>query len=100
MPADFVFTFPQWRTPMKTIVRWDHLSEFGIIPLTGESCGLGYRMLCDVTVKGKIILEKCLGIPALKPPPNGNTGSEAEPHVGSIMLAPELLVPLAVFALL
>src|ERR1019366_9556663 len=33
-------------------------------------------------------------------PPNWNTGSEAEPHVGSIMLAPELLVPIAVFALL
>ena len=33
---------------MKTIARWDHLSEFGIIPLTGESCGLGYRTLCDV----------------------------------------------------
>ena len=38
---------------MKTITRWDHLSEFGIVPLTGESCGLGYRMLCDVTAKGK-----------------------------------------------
>ena len=85
---------------MKTIVRWDHLSEFGIIPLTGESCGLGYRILCDVTAKGKIILEKCLGIPDLRLPPNWNTGSEAEPHVGSIMLAPELLVPIAVFALL
>lgn len=57
-------------------------------------------MLCDVTAKGKIILEKCLGIPDLKLPPNWNTGSEAEPHVGSIMLAPELLVPIAVFALL
>ena len=49
---------------MKTIVRWDHLSEFGIIPLTGESCGLGYRMLCDVTVKGKIILKKASASPA------------------------------------
>jgi hypothetical protein len=85
---------------MKTIARRDHLSEFGIVPLTGESCGLGYRILCDVTVKGKLILEKCLGIPDLKLPPNWNTGSEAEPHVGSIMLAPELLVPIAVFALL
>ena len=78
---------------MKTITRWDHLSEFGIVPLTGESCGLGYRMLCDVTAKGKTVLEKCFGIPDLRLPDNWNQGSEAEPHVGSIMLAPELLVP-------
>jgi hypothetical protein len=85
---------------MKTIARWDHLTEFGIVPLTGESCGLGYRILCDVTAKGKNILEKCLGISELQLPANWNTGGEAEPHVGSIMLAPELLVPIAVFALL
>jgi len=36
----------------------------------------------------------------LKLPPNWNHGSDAEPHVGSIMLVPELLVPIAVFALL
>ena len=29
-----------------------------------------------------------------------NGGDPAEPHVGSIMLSPEMLVPLAVFALL
>ena len=85
---------------MKTITRWDHLSEFGIVPLTGESCGLGYRMLCDVTAKGKTILEKCLGIPDLHLPESWNQGSQAEPHVGSVLLAPELLVPIAVFALL
>ena len=85
---------------MKTISRWDHLTEFGIIPLTGESCGLGYRILCDVTAKGIAILEKCLAVDGLKLPPNWNQGSPAEPHVGSIMLAPELLVPIAVFALL
>ncbi len=85
---------------MKTIARWDHLAEFGIVPLTGESCGLGYRMLCDVSAKGKLILEKCLGIHGLNLPPNWNQGSEAEPHVGSILLAPELLEPIAVFALL
>ena len=33
-------------------------------------------------------------------PESWNQGSPAEPHVGSIMLAPELLVPIAVFALL
>lgn len=85
---------------MKTIVRWDHLAEFGIEPLTGESCGLGYRILCDVTAKGKNVLEKCLGIPSLALPESWNRGSDRDPHVGSIMLAPEFLIPLAVFALL
>lgn len=83
---------------MKTIARWDHLSDYGIVALTGESCGLGYRVLCDVTAKGKAILEKCLGIADLRLPENWNLGSEQEPHVGSIMLAPEMLAPVAVFA--
>ena len=85
---------------MKSIARWDHLGEFGIVPLTGESCGLGYRMLCDVTARGKNVLEKCLGIPNLVLPPSWNQGSEQDPHVGSIMLAPEFLVPIGAFALL
>ena len=79
----------------------DRLSEFGIVPAHRRVArGLGYRMLCDVTAKGKVILEKCLGIPDLHLPANWNQGSEKEPHVGSILLAPELLVPIAVFALL
>ena len=78
---------------MKTITRWDHLSEFGIVPLTGESCGLGYRMLCDVTAKGKTSWKNASAFRTCNLPDNWNQGSEAEPHVGSIMLAPELLVP-------
>jgi hypothetical protein len=85
---------------MKSIARWDHLSEYGIVFLTGESCGLGYRVLCDVTAKGKNVLEKCFGIPNLNLPASWNGGSAQDPHVGSILLAPDCLIPLAVFALL
>lgn len=85
---------------MKTVVKWDDLTPFGIEPLTGEACGLMYRLLCDVTPKGKHILEKCLGIPGLTLPESWNRGSDKDPHLGSIMLAPEMLVPIAVFALL
>lgn len=85
---------------MKTIARWDHLSEFGIVPLTGESCGLAYRILCDVTAKGKNVLEKCLGVPNLNLPPSWNRGSDQDPHVGSILLAAEFMIPVGVFALL
>lgn len=57
-------------------------------------------MLCDVTEKGKRTIEKALGIANLGLPENWNRGDPGDPHIGAIMLAPELLVPLAVFALL
>ena len=85
---------------MRTINSWDELRPFGIDLLTGEACGLSYRLLCDVTQKGKKVIEKALGVTNLELPENWNRGSADEPHVGSIMLVPELLMPLAIFALL
>ena len=85
---------------MKTVSCWNDLLVYGIDPLTGEACGLMWRILCDVTAKGKNILEKCFGIPNLVLPENWNRGDTDDPHVGSIMLAPELLATIAVFALL
>jgi hypothetical protein len=85
---------------MKTIASWGDLEPYGIIPLTGESCGLGYRILFDVTEKGRRIIAKCLGVPDINLPESWNRGSADEPHVGSIMLPPEMLIPLAIFALL
>jgi len=79
---------------MKTIASWDHLRPYGINVLTGEACSLMYRLLCDVTERGKHVIEKCLSC-ELKPPENWNSGA-----IGSVMLAPEMLVPIAVFALL
>ena len=85
---------------MKTMSCWDDLRPYGIVALTGESCGLSYRILCDVTASGKTLLEKMLGITELVLPENWNRGTEDDPHVGSVMLAPEMLTPIAVFALL
>jgi hypothetical protein len=79
---------------MKTVSCWDHLRPYGIDALTGEACSLMYRLLCDITEQGKRVIEKCLSC-ELRPPENWNAGA-----VGAIMLTPEMLVPIAVFALL
>jgi hypothetical protein len=83
---------------VKTIAKWDQLSDFGIDPLTGEACSLGYRILCDLTEQGKRIVERCLSVEIQSE--NWNAGSEASPHVASILLTQEMIVPLGVFALL
>ena len=83
---------------MKTVSNWDALREFGIDPLTGEACSLMYRILCDLTAKGKQVVERCLSIQLQSE--NWNCGSQDDPHVASVMLTQEMIVPLAVFALL
>ena len=85
---------------MKTIQSWNDLSVHGVIPLTGEACGLSYRLLCDLTAAGAKIVAKMFGVPELKFAEPWNSGSSDVPHVGSIMLSPEMLTPLAVFVLL
>ncbi len=85
---------------MKSINCWNDLEPFGVIPLTGEACGLMYRILFDVTAKGRNIVAKCFGIPNVNLPEPWNCGSSEDPHVGCIMLTREMLQPLAVFALL
>ena len=85
---------------MKSIRCWDDLSAHGIIPLTGEACGLSYRILCDVTARGKKTLEKALSVAQLGLHENWNHGNADDPHVGSVMLAPDLLPFIGVFALL
>ena len=85
---------------MKTIDNWSHLLPYGIDALTGEACALSYRLLCDTTEKGRKILSKLFGIPNLQLAEPWNSGSKDDHHVGSIMLVPDLLVPIAVFALL
>jgi hypothetical protein len=85
---------------MKSIRCWDDLSRYGIVPLTGEACGLSYRILCDVTAAGKKIIEKALDVAQLGLRENWNHGNTDDPHIGCVMLAPDLLPFLGVFALL
>ena len=96
--SEFPFLSPSEVTRMKTIKRWSDLEIFGIDPLTAEACSLGLRLLCDLTQKGKSIVEKCLSVEICSE--NWNSGSRDDPHVASIMLSHEMLMPLAVFALL
>ncbi len=85
---------------MKSINCWDDLPRYGIKPLTGEACGLMYRILCDVTARGKRVLEKALDVAELGLRDNWNQGSDDDPHVGSVMLAREVLPFVGIFALL
>jgi hypothetical protein len=85
---------------VKTVNCWKDLEPFGIVPLTGESCGLGYRILFDVTERGRRVLARCLGVPSLRLGVPWNRGRADDPHVGSVLLAPPMLVPVGVFALL
>jgi hypothetical protein len=85
---------------MKSINSWRDLERFGIEVLTGESCGLNYRLLFDCTEKGRKILARLLGIPRLQLAEPWNRGTPEEPHVGSILLSREMLMPVATFALL
>ena len=71
---------------MKTISSWNDLQPFGIIPLTGEACGLMYRILFDVTETGRNGVAKCFGIPKITLAEAWNRGTKEHPHVGSIML--------------
>jgi hypothetical protein len=85
---------------MKTIACWQDLRPYGFDILTGEACGLMYRVLFDVTKDGRRIIEKCFGMPEPRLAEPWNRGSADDPHVGSIMLSREMLLPLSVFALL
>jgi hypothetical protein len=84
---------------MRFISNWRDLEEFGIIALTGDACGLMYRLLFDLTEQGKQIAEKCFSC-RLELAEPWNCGSDDRRHVGSIMLTHEMLLPLGVFALL
>lgn len=83
---------------MKVISTLAGLEEFGVVVLTGEACSLMYRVLCDLTQQGKNIVEKCLSVQIRSEP--WNSGSKERPHVASIMVTQDMIVPLAVFALL
>lgn len=85
---------------MQRITCFNDLAPYGIVPLTGESCGLMFRILFDCTERGRRILATCLGVPDLKLPEPWNRGSGDDPHVGSVMLSHDMLTPVGVFALL
>lgn len=78
------------------IRSWQDLAQFGIQPLTGESCALGLRSLCDVTEKGKDLLTAFFGgnINFVEGT-NWNSGANY-----SVMLPYSIFQDLAVYAVL
>ena len=86
---------------MKTLRNWNDLAPYGIICLTGEACGYGMRLLCDVTPAGKASIERffcALDMTmTLQLPSNWNC---SDGQIGAIMLPPDIFTPLAAFLLM
>ncbi len=76
-----------------TIHSFNDLKQFGIDILTGESCALSRRLLCDVTEEGRNLVIKALGVPDISLSAPWNDG------VGSILLERDTLKTLCILAL-
>lgn len=84
---------------MKRIDTIRDLEQFGVDALTGESDTHMYRILCDCTAQGKKIIERTLAT-ELTLSENWNSGTKADPHIGSLLLPLEFVPSIGVFALL
>ena len=85
----------------KVISRLYDLQEFGIQTLTGEACGIGMRILCDVNEDGKNLIEEFLGgTVKLADDSNWNRDVCGKPAVASIMLPYAWHAELGAFCLL
>lgn len=82
-----------------TIHSLNDLRPYGINVLTGESCALSRRLLCDVTKEGRDLILKALGIPDISLPSPWNNSWDNEPVVGSILLDRETLQTICILAL-
>lgn len=80
---------------MKTIHSFNDLRQYGINVLTGESCALSRRLLCDLTEAGRSLVIKALGIPDISLSADWNGGDA----VGSMLLDRETLRTCAILAL-
>lgn len=84
---------------MKTINGIRDLEQYGVDALTGESDSHSYRILCDVTQRGKAIIERTMDTQLTLHDP-WNSGSKDDPHIGSLLLPLEFVPSIAVFCLL
>jgi len=69
----------------------DGLKQFGVIPLTGEACGLAMRILCDLTEDGVQLIREFLRVEPTAEPWNRE-------GVKSIMLPVSIFQELWIFA--
>jgi len=92
----------EYKTPDKhtTInLNFRDMAEYGIIPLTGEACNIGCRMLCDLTKFGREICCEAFGLKEEGFQENWNSHSNKGVHIASIMLSHDTLRQLAIIAL-
>ena len=80
--------------PHEAIRDWNDLRKHGINCLTGEACGLGMRLLCDLTEQGVETIKAFFGAD-LQLAENWNSGG-----VASCMLPRSILKDLAAFCLI
>jgi|OpeIllAssembly_1097287.scaffolds.fasta_scaffold01305_2 hypothetical protein len=86
---------------MKNLYSWDSLREYGINPLTGESCAYGMRLLCDLTERGAGIIAGYFGL-AYRPVNelfrgNWNSNVNGVPAVASVMLPRTMITDLLLY---
>lgn len=62
------------------------LVALGINPLTGEACAYSQRVLCDVSEKGRELLQDFFGLQTFVTHPNMNSMVGDDPAIGSVML--------------
>jgi hypothetical protein len=84
---------------MKRIDSLQQLRPYGVDVLTGESDSHSYRVLCDLSERGKRIIERVLDTQLTLHDP-WNSGTKDEPSVGSILIPYEFVPCIAAFALL
>ena len=81
---------------MKTVRNVRDLKEYGINGLTGEACGVGMRLLCDIGPKAERILGELFGgVQFVKTAWNGQDGAKK-----SAMLPHSLFADIAAYCLL
>lgn len=83
-----------------SIANWDDLKSFGINALTGERCGFGLRLLCDLNQEGLELICKFFAIAEPGFESSWNSQVNGKPVVASIMLPTSILSDLGAFALL
>ena len=76
----------------------EYLKNQGIGFLTSESCGIGIRLLFDLSIRGKEIVESFFSIKAMNQNWNPYVGEDVA--IASIRLPRAVLRPLAIFCLL
>ncbi len=71
---------------------WGDLKQFGLVPMTGEACALGMRMLVEVEPRGEVILHQFFNVYRMEYHSFGKSKT--------VMLPRSIFNELAVFCLL